>query len=367
LFLFAIAAAMTVGYLSIEPFNPEQPAAGEDPQQASSSQLTVNQRLGYATLLSSGYAAVGPGEVVVEDTPSGDTQRVVTPPPYPVRLTSDAVLKCIPHLRVDARVSFERLVVAILAAESFNRGEVYRSLEFAFARTWRLFSGEVPDLTFGIAQVRFSKAKEILQSLISRSLPDREVLSILEEPCDNVAIASRYIQEILSQVPASASPKDTVLTVANKYVGAGPDSKAAYFYLAAVTGAYELLGGEASDPVQRGRFCVAFDRFSAEYEITEPDAGNLKGSAVDLSRLSLDPSAGIVVTFWNGEENFGDFSHTLTESRKTRLRELATRLNIEPGLVNLQELGTRERVDCVGVNEHRSYAVFLYTKPAAGH
>ncbi len=46
-----MAAAMTVGYLSIEPFNPEKPVVGEDPQQASSGQLTVNQRLGYATLL----------------------------------------------------------------------------------------------------------------------------------------------------------------------------------------------------------------------------------------------------------------------------------------------------------------------------
>jgi hypothetical protein len=272
----AAAAALFLAVAAFEPFNNEQNFSAEDPSQVVPGHLDLGQRLGYAILVGGGIATVN-----MEKAPS-DAETGL-PQTQPVRdwtsssnLTiSQSFLDCAGNVATSANepIDIKALTASIVAAETFNRGELHRRLEFLIGHAVSSLTGEVPDLSYGLPQIRLSLARDALRAQgFSDSLSATDVLNILESNCTAISISTHLIIQILDNIE-KREPKqniDEMITkVALSYNGADTLTNSSFLYSEAVKGAYHLLTHDTSleaaedtaEPEQGLiRFCVYFDR-----------------------------------------------------------------------------------------------------------
>ncbi|HVJ34161.1 MAG TPA: hypothetical protein VND94_13680 [Terriglobia bacterium] len=279
------AAALTDAY------DTERRPANEDEAGSSSSAAppaveTRQERLGYAVLVNAGY---------VDVTMPADEQRtagnfLITPqfdnpetlcaaPPLsaPDAATGDAAPPDAAPAGADRKVDAQFLLMSILAAEKYNRSAAMRWIEGIWARTVFEVTGEVPDLSLGIAQIRPSTIRHALAQNATAILPNAdELLDYALDDCSNVFAASMHLQSLLRSVDDAMAADEIVATVARLYVG-GDNA----MYIGAVVGAYRILAGGGELPEDSGQaadlqaqdfdICVWFEPGTPDGEIAWDD------------------------------------------------------------------------------------------------
>ncbi len=92
-------------------------------------------------------------------------------------------------------------VLAVALTETYGRPAWRQQIEFQVARLELGLSGQLPDFSLGIAQVKPSTARLVL----GRSrLSNRELLDVLANPCLNLRLAGRYLDYLAREQAVSA-------------------------------------------------------------------------------------------------------------------------------------------------------------------
>jgi hypothetical protein len=136
----------------------------------------------------------------------------------------------------------EALTIAILAAEKYNRSAFERRLKTSLASLVLGARGKLPEFSLGLAQIRPTTARHVLEEEFGRfPLSDRDLLMLLVNTCQNTHIASRYVEALIRQFASAGSIGDVIARVAGTYSGGATPTIGGLGYLDAVTGAYNLL------------------------------------------------------------------------------------------------------------------------------
>lgn len=273
LILIVLAGCLFFVAALTDAYNTEQYPANEDGDGADASASmgaasrvaeTLVDRLGYAILINAGYADVS--------MPADEQQRAegfnITP-----HLDNPELLCASPFFIASAatspdatsKINSQFLLMSILAAEKYNRSAVMRWIEGAWARTVFSLTGELPDLSLGIAQIRPSTIRHALVQNAAAIPPSAgELLDYALDDCSNVFAASVHLQTLLQSVDVDMTQDQIVAAVARLYSG-GDNAT----YVSAVSGAYQILNGGGELPVPNGQtgdgpvkdfdICVWFD------------------------------------------------------------------------------------------------------------
>jgi hypothetical protein len=243
--LFSFFLIPAVGYLNVPPLfassNKAEQAAGSqqvralavvalslegdstedtDPAQADRTDQ-LRQRVGTNILAAAGYLTEAyyvlgegyPAHNYYVLKPDGRAAVCATPDvPFPQDLTSDRAAN---------------IALAIVAVEKFNRNTIQRFAERSYASLHHLAFGQIPDLSFGPAQIRLSLLRQIAatrpdwpEAASWVSLSDDQLLDRLWEECGALKIAATVVvhQSVrLSQL--SESHFATTADIAASYAG----------------------------------------------------------------------------------------------------------------------------------------------------
>lgn len=118
----------------------------------------------------------------------------------------DQHLSCLPN-RAAEDPDLRRITLALVALENYARPKGARWLEFKIARSIGALSGRTPDLSLGVAQLRVSTARDIMGP---PRLDDVEILSLLEDDCESVKIAFRYVERLAIKHASFCEPKRVI-------------------------------------------------------------------------------------------------------------------------------------------------------------
>lgn len=150
--------------------------------------------------------------------------------------------KCLPlENRVEEGLSIRSLTLAISAIEQYNRSSFFREIEFMIARLMLLMTGEIPNFSYGIAQIQANVAKSILEKRSNaRGIEEGVLIDILQDDCESLLLAADHITSILSE-SKNVSLHEQIRLVSINYNGVIEPMSSVSFRKALVA-AYNILG-----------------------------------------------------------------------------------------------------------------------------
>jgi hypothetical protein len=176
-----------------------QPMEGQSSEDFDPAQIgrtnQLRQRVGTNILVTAGY--LGEAYSVLD-------QEAYPPSSY-YALTPDgkAVGCAVPGVPLPEGLAPEHvaeLAVAIVAVEKFNRNVIQRFAERTYARLYRSAFGQLPDLSFGPAQIRLSLLRRIAAERPDwprvaawRRMSDDQLLDKLWQECDALKIVATIV------------------------------------------------------------------------------------------------------------------------------------------------------------------------------
>ncbi|MBD9527105.1 hypothetical protein [Paracoccus sp. PAR01] len=157
-----------------------------------------------------------------------------------------------------ARCGRTPLAIGIATAESYARPAWRRDLELSIARLWRDISGNWPDWSYGIGQIRLSTARVAVTAAAMRymgpdgpllpAMPDDDALmALLADPCDNLFLA-RLVLDL--EVAPGKSDKEAARLYRGGDEPAGLLAGVGYKDLVARVAAAIRVLGDGGIPVQ---------------------------------------------------------------------------------------------------------------------
>gem|GEM_PF-5960284 len=370
--LFAVAAFF-------EPFNNEKPYTGQTPDQVVRDHLTMPERLGYAILLRSGYAQVqlydeGEG-TAISLSEQKNRQNIAL---HLSIASSHPELVC---LRPDYTVAvadiggidIHNLTIAILAAEKYNRSAFERRIEFGLADILLRLTGRLPNFSYGLAQLRPEIARQVLRNELGDALSDRDLLALLDNPCQNARLASQYLEILVKQAGAAKTLEALIAQVARTYNGAVTPTIQGLRYADAVFGAYGLIPSDyVGDPAPS--VAADVDIHCLTYEpgaVAFSDATMLKSAMLgsgDAAESEQDKSApvskkpvvppaerDIQLKFSTTDPGPGAYTELLAQRRKLWLVEQLTALGYNRQRISIADIRPEESLSAAcGDSESKS-------------
>ena len=368
--LFGLLALGFIAVATVDPYRTVRPNRGE-------AALTLRERLGYAVLLRAGYVTARYQSLTtVVDAPAGSTRTHSGGGPDPdpsqilVEEQSHPDLACLVrfpalHLAGGATVDSRYLAEAIVASERYNRPPITRRFEIWIARMRLAVGGTLPDYSIGVAQVRPSRARALLdEELGSPPVSDNELLELLRNDCQNVRLAARYVDGIARRYQGLATAEDVAARTALIYSGGLSPSVHGLRYIDAVAGAYTLLvasgnGGaadlegesppSASDSGVTSRGCFIFGIGSPV--VTDSTLFHDVGptdSSLTRKRPALAPGdAQVVVYLWQSDPGPPSYVERLARRRRQDLLATLVRRGYRPQHISFVTLTEWQNIfDC---------------------
>lgn len=354
--ILALIGSLFFAAALFDPYSTERPYSGEPSDRVPPGHLTLQGRLGYAILLRAGYGDVelaGPGVDV--DSAAGKTGEVQAT--FHERAHSD--LHCLGRpssiLATDhKKVSVRYLAMAMLAAEKYNRSSFTVWAEGQFARLALQIRGRLPDFSLGVAQVRSSTARAVLRDELGAfEMPDRDVLELLLNDCQNVRLAAKYVQSLARGFADSSDAERTVLRTVMAYNGSVTPTVQGLLYADAVRGAYDLLrgngeedfgqsvGGEAAPPTRR--LCVTFsigsdsgDNGIKDQKETSEEADSAKADSAKAPPESRR-SADVRIVLWQRDPGPASYRSRLFAQRRKWLERELVAAGYSPDRIRAEE------------------------------
>ncbi len=350
LWLGVVVFLFIIGYLTLPQYHTEQHLSGESPKDTIQGRLSLEERLGYAALIESGYGTVQ--YVKNEDIDKSIENHEGNP--FRVTVLNERFTCIMVPVLTHTFSNFRELVESILVVETSARDGFRRAVEFKIGKVWLRLFGSAPNFTYGVGQIRLSVAKRIFANIVDRHLSDIQMLELLEDPCENINIASQYIAEITDKVLSTKNLKDPIGNIASIYAGIVNEASDNFFYVASVRGVFELLGGhyprnevaEEEKPEELNAYlCVGFNRYSyVPIEFRAEVTAGVESEKID--KVDPNKDKGARIQFYPGDEKiFRDFSDTLATARKRALLDVAVRMGFEPHQVEFRE-GTSMAPEC---------------------
>lgn len=338
LLFFALIGVLFFIATGFSAFNTEQNYVGENPDHVEPGRLTLDDRFAFAILLNAGYATV--------DLVPASNENQFTPH---FRLTDQESreLDCISNKVGDATRdapdgsglqnlgSPRALVESILAAEKYNRGPLQRMFESAVARGSLYFTGHVPEMSLGLAQVKPAVARAVLPQTELGIMSERELLDYLLDDCSSAYLASAYVASILRAEPPDRPVGALIADVAAQYNGGGNAA-----YVSVVKSAYQLLTNsyldQPSDTVAASggntlRLCAAFDTGMPEGAVLVDTKDNGPVPVDDAARQALASAQGISVALAQWEPGPKSYLARLSQMRLDWISKALRDLGLPPG------------------------------------
>lgn len=204
----------------------------------------LRERVGTNILHLSGYLA--DASLVVDSTQ-------YPPQSYYVLAPDSRALGCASTIDAPVRDQTKttraaQLAVAIVAVEKFNRNAVQRWAEWTYARLHRAVLGQVPDLSYGPAQVRPSLLRHLAkerpdwpQAAGWTALSDDKLLELLFQECKALGIAATFALDRIDRGEADTD-------IAAAYAGQRRRSAAPIDYAGIVQTMVEMMGQSLPAP-----------------------------------------------------------------------------------------------------------------------
>jgi len=337
LLFFAGVAVLFFIATGFSAFNTEQNYIGENPDHVEPGRLTLDDRFAYAMLRNAGY-------VTIDLIPASNENNFT--PHFRLTDQESRELGCISNKVGDATRdapegsglqnlgSPHALVESILAAEKYNRGPLQRLFETAVARGTLYFTGHVPEMSLGVAQVKPSVARNVLPQTELGLLTEGELLDYLLDDCSSAYVASTYIAAMLRAEPPDRPVGQVVADVAAQYNGGGNPA-----YVSVVKSAYQLLTVSYLDaptdtPLPTGntlRLCAAFDTGMPEGTVLVDNKDNGPMPLDDAARQALASAEGISVALAEWEPGPKTYLVRLTQLRRDWISKALHDLGLPPG------------------------------------
>jgi hypothetical protein len=243
--LLLLSLAITPALL-IRPYDPE--AA---PIQKSDDKLVVS--LARATLWEAGYIETqihgdpeekteGSDSETADDMGASRTLDDVVDDSHPDRA-------CIEKASENSDLRTIDLTQAIVAAENYNRPKQLRFIEWMYADAVQWFTGHLPDMSLGKAQLRPSTVRRVLADKYRIPNPsDMAVADVLSDDCLSLTFAALLISDLLKQSGSDGPGNvlrdhDEIKRVAAAYSGSGNGVQAGFDYTDVVLRSYWILHG----------------------------------------------------------------------------------------------------------------------------
>lgn len=244
------AASQHIRALAVVALSMEGDREEEDPDPAQADRTNqLRQRVGTNILAAAGYLTeayyvLGEGYPPYNYyalKPDGRAAGCAMPDvPFPDDLTSDRAAN---------------VALAIVAMEKFNRNTIQRYAERTYARLYRTAFGQIPDLSFGPAQIRLSLLRQIAAahpdwSEVASwvSLSDDKLLDKLWQECDALKIAATVVVHYFLRLSRlSESHFVTIADVAASYAGQRRRSAAPIDYASIVDTMVSMMGNQLPD------------------------------------------------------------------------------------------------------------------------
>jgi hypothetical protein len=323
--------------LLLPTFNSELSAAGEGPGDVLPGRLSLSQRLGYAILLNSSLVSLSP--LSEEDR---NERRLDAQLPWPVETNGASPLpRCMVSRTIkigDKSLDVQALSTAIIAAEMYNRGWFARTVKTLLGRLHRSLFGTYPNFSYGLAQVKLVTARKTIEGSFGSRLSDADLFELLHSDCDNINVASRYIDSLAAAQPDTGGLKSLVGRISAIYSGAERGSQGSFLYEQSIIGAYFLLQPElpeaedapAGDKV---RYCIAF----ARGDETGSDPSDVSDS------IKETPKAGIAVhaEIWTDELSPSTYREGLAAARREWLVGEFVRMGFDRSRVTVTAIGRK--------------------------
>jgi hypothetical protein len=244
------AASQQIRALAVVALSMEGDIGDEDSDPAQADRTNqLRQRIGTNILAAAGYLTeayyvLGEGYppynyyVLKSD---GRAAGCATPDvPFPEDLTSDRAAN---------------VALAIVAVEKFNRNTIQRFAERTYARLYRTAFGQIPDLSFGPAQIRLSLLRQIAAAHPDWPevaswvlLSDDKLLEKLWHECDALKIAATVVvHHSLRLSTLSQSHFVTIGDVAASYAGQRRRSAAPIDYASIVDTMVSMMANQLPD------------------------------------------------------------------------------------------------------------------------
>jgi murein lipoprotein len=224
----------------LDTYNTERPDTEEPVELTKRDHLDLNKRLGYAILLKAGYGKVALVERNNEETAASKLKPEVDLKIKYTFVKSHPDLKCI-----NTETPVEKLTIAILAAEKYNRTAFERSIESWIAKIIFKYFGKVPDFSLGLAQIRPSTIRKMVEENLGQTnISDSGILSMALDDCLNPKLAQQYITYLFNHQNLTDNIDERIERVARSYNGSINKNVHGMRYEDAVLGAYNILCGE---------------------------------------------------------------------------------------------------------------------------
>lgn len=162
----------------------------------------------------------------------------------------------------EAQRRVANMALAIVAIEKFNRTALHRHAERAYADVHRWTFGQVPDLSYGPAQVRLSTLRRIAAerpdwptAAAWAALSDEQLLDKVEQECEALKIASTIVLDGLAR-PAQpgcsgAACVNSEEAVIGAYAGQRPRRKHAPIdYVGLVQAMTRMMEAQLPEPTR---------------------------------------------------------------------------------------------------------------------
>jgi hypothetical protein len=114
-------------------------------------------------------------------------------------------------------------ILSVIAVENYARPPFRRWLEEVVARANLQFLGEVPDYSFGVGQIKLSTARLVIQQGTTTKTVvvnnNRELLKLVLDPCENMRLASEYLNMLMKKSGFSHFTKKSAFAILRQYNG----------------------------------------------------------------------------------------------------------------------------------------------------
>jgi len=338
LLFFALIGVLFFISTGFSAFNTEQNYRGENPDQVEPGRLTLDDRVGFAIILNAGYGTV---QLVPAASDNGFTPHFLVADQFKPELScistkvGEATRAAPEGSGLQSLENPHALVEAILAAEQYNRGSLQRVLESAVARGTLYFTGHVPEMSLGLAQVKPSVARAVLPQAELDLMSEPELLDFLLDDCSSVYVASTYVASLLRAEPADRTLKGVIGDVAAQYNGGGNTA-----YVAAVISAFRLLANAdlsasaaentaAADP-NALRLCAFFETGMPEGQV-QVDGKDGPVPMDDATQQALASAQGVAVAMAQWEPGPKSYLARLSQMRLDWIAKALRDLGLPPG------------------------------------
>lgn len=370
LLVFAAIGLLFFAATGFDAFNAEHPYQGENPDQLKPGRLSLAERLGFAMIANAGYGSI-------ELEPPSDANMHT--PRFLVATELKPELDCIAGDRLDEATrsapegsglkmldevdTRQAMMAAILAAEKYNRGPIRRGSEALIARGMLRFTGRVPEMSLGLAQVKPSIARQVLPKEQIGLMSEPEFLDFLLDDCGSAYVASLYVATLLHEEPVDRPVGDVVADVAARYNGGGnPD------YAAAVAAAFFQMMGPNFDLERAApsaapnamRLCAVFDTGLPEGRILV--AGKEAARPVDdAARTALAAAQSVTLSTSQWEPGPKSLTDRLIKLRLDWTRRALHDLDLPADLPLVPDRADAAKICAVAADNRPRPAVSLIT------